>query len=421
MKPVAAPFGYPLGLSAVIWLTAGILRYLSEHVPRQRTPHERHGNPLKPRHVAVVIAAHNEEAGILPTIHSLTGQIPASQVFVASDGSTDRTADLARSAGCRVSELNPGLGKARALKYLLQKHRLFDSYPIVFICDADTRVDPSFLNQGLRYFNDPEVSAVFAATKTYWPDRLFPGWKWFFVSYRDRLNRLLISFYLYGQTWKHTNNTYVIPGSCTLYRSCILEKLPIDTPGLLIEDFNTAFFLKKKRLGKVAFHPNLIQWEHYPDNLRDYCRQVFRWNIGYLQTVRMNGVWPSWFWVTQGIFLFEVWSGSFFTLLVPLLALLAALEEVPAIAASIPLLTSIYRQVGIEANVSLVFLGIGVFGWDYLMTILVAVQQRRPQYLLYGIGFFFMHYVTALILVASFLPGLSTYSDGRWKPPTRRQ
>ncbi|MBB5295067.1 glycosyltransferase family 2 protein [Deinococcus metallilatus] len=68
--------------------------------------------------VAVVIPAFNEEetvAGVIRVARELTPE-----VVVASDGSSDRTAQVARDAGARVVELHENVGKGPALKAALE-------------------------------------------------------------------------------------------------------------------------------------------------------------------------------------------------------------------------------------------------------------------------------------------------------------
>lgn len=68
--------------------------------------------------VAVVIPAYNEAqtvAGVIEVALELTPD-----VVVASDGSRDRTAQVAREAGARVVELTENAGKGPALKAALQ-------------------------------------------------------------------------------------------------------------------------------------------------------------------------------------------------------------------------------------------------------------------------------------------------------------
>ena len=175
-----------------------------------------------------------------------------------------------------MSYLSPGRGKARALVYLIEQFQLYERYKLIFILDADTRVDEHFIERALPFFNDPEIGVVFAKSTIVWPQHILPRLKLYFVAYRERLNRMLQYFLIYGQTWKYTSLNYVIPGFCTIYRSDVLQQLKIDTPGILIEDFNLAFQFHKKKIAKLGYHPSLIAWDQYPDNLeigRASCRE----------------------------------------------------------------------------------------------------------------------------------------------------
>lgn len=67
--------------------------------------------------VSAIIPAYNEEKTVANVIHPLK-QVPAvSEIIVVSDGSTDKTAEVAREAGAQVivSETNKGKGGAMML------------------------------------------------------------------------------------------------------------------------------------------------------------------------------------------------------------------------------------------------------------------------------------------------------------------
>ena len=61
---------------------------------------------------AAVIPCLNEEATIAPVIRAVRVQLPT--VIVVDDGSTDRTAELARGAGAEVLTHERTAGKGRA-------------------------------------------------------------------------------------------------------------------------------------------------------------------------------------------------------------------------------------------------------------------------------------------------------------------
>lgn len=410
-------FGIPLGFSTTFWGMIGLLRWLCErfHITKDFTLQP---SRYAPADVAVLLPAHNEGLVIQSSIQALKQSFTSDQIYVASDGSTDNTYDIAVKERCHTVQL-PGIGKAKALTHLLQTFDLFDRHRLIFIVDADTQIDKHFIARALPMFNDPEISVVFAEGMIHWPDHIMPMDRLHFVAYRERLNRMLEYFLVYGQTWKYTNVNFVIPGFCTIYRSDILRQLQIDTPGLLIEDFNLAFQLHRKKLGKIGYKPSLIGWEWYPETLSDYWRQVRRWNIGFFQTVRRNGFWPSFFWFSMAIFSIEVLLQSVFIVFLPFLVLYLLLYQNPAAPAFFTPFLQSYEAIGPYQRLSLELIVFSVLVTDYFVTVLFAFTHRKPQLLFYGLFFFYIHYVTSLILITAIIPGFFKSSDGRWISPTR--
>jgi cellulose synthase/poly-beta-1,6-N-acetylglucosamine synthase-like glycosyltransferase len=415
MKPIS-PFGIPDGLSALIWGSIGLIRFIYEKIfPINRTNKR---NIYSRKDIAVIMPAHNEELVIRKSLQALKTQLDSKQIYVVSDGSIDKTRRRARLEEVHTTQLLLGKGKAKAMIHLIKLFKLFERYKLIFIVDADTQIDKTFISRALPFLNDPKVAVVFAGTKIYWPKHLIPSLKYYFISYRERLNKLLVYFYIYGQTWKYTSVNYVIPGFCTIYKTEVLKQLEIDTPGILIEDFNLAFQVLKKNLGKIAYHPSLISWEQYPDNLRDYWKQVRRWNIGFNQTIRKNGIWPSIFWLALGLFLTEIFINSLLVLILPWLVILE-LSGIHFNSFYISMMNLFKIQADISYPVFTTFILIIVY--DYLETVILAIVKKRPQWLFYGLGFFFMHYVTSLILISSIIPGFFGSSEGKWNSPTRRR
>jgi glycosyltransferase involved in cell wall biosynthesis len=64
----------------------------------------------------VVIPAYNEEQSLPAVLKELAEQTPEYDVLVVSDGSVDRTADIAREGGAHVAELPFNLGIGGALR-----------------------------------------------------------------------------------------------------------------------------------------------------------------------------------------------------------------------------------------------------------------------------------------------------------------
>jgi glycosyltransferase involved in cell wall biosynthesis len=63
----------------------------------------------------LVVAAHNEAERIAATLAALASAFPGAPIWVADDGSTDATAELARAAGARVVRSERVIGKGGAV------------------------------------------------------------------------------------------------------------------------------------------------------------------------------------------------------------------------------------------------------------------------------------------------------------------
>lgn len=418
MKPIVSFYGMPFSISSGFWLLIGFIRSIFEIFNQSKK--KRKKPKYSPSDIAVVIPAHNEELVIKDCIRALKQSLKKKQIYVASDGSTDKTYIRAWLERVTVVGISPGVGKAKAIIRLIKTFRLFKKYKFIFIVDADTKIDKHFVKRALQLFEDMDIKVVFGTARIHWPSHFLPRLGLYFVAYRERLNRMLQFFFMYGQTWKYTNVPYVIPGFATIYRSETLKQLEIDTPGLLIEDFNLAFQFHKKKLGKIGYLPSLIGWDQHPDNLIDYWKQVRRWNIGFFQTVKKNGIWPSFFWLALGLFVFEVTLHSIFLLFVPFLTLywLSSYELLSGFS-FLEAYMNAYRQFGPFENVRLLDILIAIFWYDYGMTIVFGLMGKKPQFIFYGLFFFFMHYVTSLILISSIIPGFFGKSTGRWISPKR--
>jgi cellulose synthase/poly-beta-1,6-N-acetylglucosamine synthase-like glycosyltransferase len=112
-------------LAAVFWVSVGLLLYTHVGYPlvlwllarlRRTRPAPRELGPELPS-VSLVVAAYDEEAAIGEKVeNALSLDYPRErlELIVASDGSSDRTAELARAAGADLVLDLPRGGKARA-------------------------------------------------------------------------------------------------------------------------------------------------------------------------------------------------------------------------------------------------------------------------------------------------------------------
>jgi cellulose synthase/poly-beta-1,6-N-acetylglucosamine synthase-like glycosyltransferase len=112
--------------------------------------------------VALLIAAHNEQAIIRPRIdNALDLDYPPRklQIVIGSDGSTDRTAEIVRDVRdprVRLLDYRQRRGKASVLNSALAEL----TSDVVVFSDANTFFDPQAVRKLVRWLDDPSVGSV---------------------------------------------------------------------------------------------------------------------------------------------------------------------------------------------------------------------------------------------------------------------
>lgn len=483
-----------LGISFSVWACLGVARYVSEKLQdklskrrAKRDLNDYHdifrADNIKVDEVAVVVPAYNEELTIARTLRALKRIVPAKNIHVGSDSSTDRTVKIASKTGCQVFDLNPNRGKAGVIDHVIRSQKILDRYKAVLIVDADSEIDQNYLTHALPIFNDPTVASIAGHVISKWHKHNWLQWSSFFSAYRTRLYRILQLVLRYGQTWKHANVTTIAPGFVSIYRTEALRKIEINAPGLVIEDYNMTFETHAKKLGRIAYSPKIFGVTDDPHTLKDYRKQVRRWNLGFWQTMRRHGFWVSFFSLSNGIMLTEMIIYSLFFISLPLIIFWFATTlwhplTIPASGLVIAAMTVVliilsgtflvlvrdYKAVrsskitakrkqkkfARNGNIILFFLFvtfiliwhslyliiksslitnltlsitdilIGVLLADYLLTIFVTIIEKKPKLLVYGLGFALLRYLDAFLFLYTIPLAFRIKSDGRWVSPKRR-
>jgi poly-beta-1,6-N-acetyl-D-glucosamine synthase len=366
--------------------------------------------------VAVLIAAHNEELVIDQTLTAIMELVPLASIHVVSDGSTDRTVEVARRAGANVIETKENLGKAGALQEAIERFGLLDRFRAVMLLDADTRVQPGYFDAALPMFDDPEVAAVAGCVKTE-TDRKLSLIGNLLVGHRQVIYSIGQRVLKYGQTSRRFNATPIVPGFASIYRSDALRHIDMNPPGLVIEDFNMTFEVYQKNLGKVGFTLAAVAVTQDPDNFHDYIRQTKRWALGLWQTVRRHPPRANLFTAMVALLLFETVTSSLIFLVLPMLLLVFCVPELLGGAQYWPWFAPVYTAVAAHVQLSTVFFGIVVP--DYALTCVVAVLERRPRLLLFGFLFPLLRLMDAAIGIYAIPMAWLSRSNGRWKSPAR--
>jgi cellulose synthase/poly-beta-1,6-N-acetylglucosamine synthase-like glycosyltransferase len=407
------------GANFALWATIGLGRLIEESWTKKHPGRSsRSASPsMTVQDVAVLIPAHNEEMVIESSIAAIVALVPRENIHVVSDGSTDRTAELARRTGVNVIETRSNVGKAGALEEAIDRFGLVERFPIVLLLDADTAIDPGYFDAALPHFDDPSVVAVAGAVRTHWHERGLSLIGKALVCHRQRIYAITQRLLKFGQTWRYTNATHIVPGFASMYRTAVLPRIEMNPPGLVIEDFNMTFEVYQQRLGKVAFTLGAVAVTQDPDNLRDYVRQTKRWVLGLWQTVRRHPPRLSLFTAMLTLLLLELLTSSLFFVLLPFLVVILAVPAVYSAALTWPGMAPVYAAV--TAHMSLQVLLIGVVGADLVLTCIVALIERRVRFLALWFFFPFLRVLDAAISLYV-LPLAWLKSTGRWTSPARR-
>lgn len=404
-----------VGANASFWTATSIVRRVRE---RRLSLHDVEQtltrNVLQPSDVAILIAAHNEASGIQRTVRSAGQHVPLANVFVASDGSRDATAEIARAEGANVVDITPNRGKAGALEFAITWFRLADRFEVLMLLDADTVLAENYLESALPLLADDRVVAVAGTART----SLYPLPSTRFgdllVTHRDRMYVIMQNLLKFGQAAPFANAVMIVPGFASLYRTRILSEVDIAAPGLVIEDFNMTFEVHAKRLGRIAFDPRAATaYTQDPDNLRSYVAQVRRWNLGFWQTLRRHTTLPPRFRFLTALSTIEITLSALLIALAPLLMLASFLIGFPEIVASDSLEHLVDRFPAF-------LLAIAFLVADLTQTLVALCIARRFAFVRWALILPLLRWLDSALLLQAALISIRQVGDGRWLSPTRR-
>ena len=395
-----------IGPNSVFWTTFGLLRWANEKLQQGQISSNRYVNA----DVAVVIAAHNEEVALPVCLTAVLKLLPAAQIYIGNDASTDETKAVAKSYRCKVYSAAKNVGKAKVLVATIRHFKLCTKYKLVLFLDADSEIDINYLEHALPLFEDPQVG-VLAGHVVSRPPSGSTVFGFAIHYYRVRLYVMVQWLLKFGQTWKFLNVTFVAPGFASVYRSSVLKQLDIAAPGLVIEDINMTFEVHRKNLGRVAYSPRAKCCTEDPASVRDYSKQVKRWTLGLWQAFANQGLWTSKFCAALVLGQIEVLCFSVFILALPVFTIFSLIVGGQNV---------LWSPVG-GAHSLMHLLPLALFiGADVAISLLVAIALRDVWIFLYSPFFWLFRLIDAYWALATIVMTFYIKSDGRWISPTRQ-
>lgn len=306
-----------------------------------------HGSKqLRPRtgRLAIIVPAHNEGQGPLPTLRDLLGQIRAGdRIVVVADNCTDDTADIARSAGVEVivRQDRQRIGKGYALDFGV-RHLASDAPDLVLFCDADCRLQSGMIDQlaGECEASGRPVQACYLMSRSEeTPGQTFAEFAW---TVKNLVRPLGL---------RALNGPCQLVGTGMMFPWQVIRSAPLASASL-VEDLQLGIELAIAGAAP-KFLPSAVTTSIFPVSHKGADAQRLRWIQGYLGTLMTQ---------VPRMLLCAVWQGDLrllamgLDLAVPPLLLLFALALVSWLVAGVGSLFALSPLVALPATLDLFLL-----------------------------------------------------------------
>lgn len=272
--------------------------------------------------VSIIIAAYNEEAGIVDAVRSMSiVRYPRFEVVVVNDGSNDGTLDILietfqleqvripyrpdlesapvraiyrgrsgvditvidKENGGRADALNAGINAAR--------------HPYVFCTDADVVLDPDCLVHSMQRVVEDRARTVGVGgnvrplngsrvqlghiIEASVPKRLVP---------RMQILEYIRNFLASRPGWSWMNAVPIVSGAFGIWKRSVIVEVGGLTEGHMGEDMDLTMRIHRHLLDKgvpyrIVYEPAAVIWTEVPDTLRVLRRQRIRWHRGLMRVV----------------------------------------------------------------------------------------------------------------------------------------
>jgi cellulose synthase/poly-beta-1,6-N-acetylglucosamine synthase-like glycosyltransferase len=227
--------------------------------------------------VSVLIAVHNEESVIEQRINNaLQLDYPADklEIVIASDGSDDRTVELASGYGHRVRVANYAGRRGKAATVNTAARDL--NGQIVLFSDANTSIDHQAVRKLVRWFGDGHVGVVCGRLVLIDSkggnnvDGVYWRYETFMKTCEGRLGALV------GAN-----------GAIYAIRRDVFESIPA---GTVVDDLVIPMLARMRRGCGIVYDEDALGWEETPSNLSEEFRRRVRIGSGGFQSLAM--LWP---------------------------------------------------------------------------------------------------------------------------------
>jgi poly-beta-1,6-N-acetyl-D-glucosamine synthase len=226
--------------------------------------------------LTVIVPAYNEAASIVDTIKSIQAQtMPAAEIIVIDDFSSDNTGELARSCGVTVLRppANTGL-KAGAQNFALTQVKT----EFVMAIDADTTLAANAIEKLMPALDAPHIVAACGFVL---PRNVKTLWE------RGRYIEYMFAFTFYKAIQDYYEKPLISSGCFSVYRTKILVENGGWSTRTMAEDMDLTWTFYQAGHG-VRFVPDAVCYPIEPHNYEFMSKQLRRWSHGFVQNVRIH-------------------------------------------------------------------------------------------------------------------------------------
>ena len=230
--------------------------------------------------VSLIIPAHNEAKVLAAKLeNALALDYPQEklEIILASDGSTDNTAEVARSFlphGIKLIAHNTRRGKASVINDAVREA----SGEVLFLCDANVMFAADALRQLVGHLKDPTVGAVTGVVRLASHESNFGHGESFYY----RLERSLQS------AESSVGSLMGVDGGMYLLRKELFRPLPPET---ILDDFVISMQVIRQGY-RVTYEPSAVAEENGTPTASQEWRRRVRVAAGAAQSLK-RGCWPS--------------------------------------------------------------------------------------------------------------------------------
>lgn len=235
----------------------------------------------KRKRIALLLPAHNEQLIIETTIRSaIAAGMKKGDIYVVDDNSDDNTVAIAAKILSKKNILSvPRSGKARAVRRAITHFDIEERYIWIHVADADSIFCPDYFRIYRKNLNGTEWCAAVGFVQSLGGNWL-ANYRSFSYTYGQHIFRRIQSWF---------GMIAVLPGPVTCFKTDIIKDLDFETESLT-EDFDITIQIHRKKLGRIRFIPEAVNYTQDPRTLKDFYDQTLRWQRGFFQGVRKHNI-----------------------------------------------------------------------------------------------------------------------------------